>query len=157
MWKRIYIGETKKPTKERIREHEMAVCNRNHLSLVFKHCEENDHTMNFDEYNVLNQNKNTKSRKLLESFHTYSNSNSMNRSMHFSEIYRPTIKKIIKNSWFNIEYFHVLTYIYLNMSIIIYMYKLSNSFLVLAQIYGMWFYLYFTYWCKSNHNTFGIW
>ena len=95
---KVYIGETKKPTKERIREHEMAVVNRNNLSLVFKHCEENNHTMNFDEYNVLNQNKNTNSRKLLESFHSYCNSNSINRSMHFSEIYRPTMKKIIKNS-----------------------------------------------------------
>ena len=49
------------------------------------------------QYNVLNQNNYNRSRKLLESFHSYCNSYSINRSIYYSEIYRPTMKKIINN------------------------------------------------------------
>ena len=93
----------------------------------------------------MNQNKNTKPRKLLESFYLYCNSNSMNKTMHFSEIYPPTMQKIIKISWTNIEYFNVLTFSY----------NLSNSFLVLANLYGMWVYSLITYWFWTKQNTFG--
>ena len=91
----VYIGETKKQAKERIREHELAVVNRSSTSLVFKHCENENHTMNFDNYSILSQNSYAKPRKILESFYTYSNTNAFNRSTNFSEIYKPSVNKLI--------------------------------------------------------------
>ena len=60
-----------------------------------------------------------------------------------------------KNSWKNIEYFHLLTFVYLNMSMYIFLYDLSDSFLVLAKLCGMWVYLLFTYWFWTKQNMFG--
>ena len=90
----VYIGETKKQLKERTNQHIDAVRKKSNLSLIFKHCQELNHSFNFDDPKILIQNSNVRPRKFLESFFTSGNSNSLNRCINFSEIYSPIITEI---------------------------------------------------------------
>ena len=90
----VYIGETKKQLKERTNQHIDAVRKKSKLSLIFKHCQELNHSFNFDDPKILIQNSNVRPRKFLESFFTSGNSNSLNRCINFSEIYSPIITEI---------------------------------------------------------------
>lgn len=92
----VYIGETKKKVCERVNQHVAAVRNKNELSLVFKHCNENNHSINFNNPQILIQNSNVRARRFLESFFTDNNPNAFNRSMQFSEIYAPIVNKLIR-------------------------------------------------------------
>ena len=91
-----YIGETKKMLKDRVKEHKSYVNNKNKLSLIYKHANETTHNFDFDSAKVLAQNNHRNSRRLLESFYTATTSNAINRSMGFSEIYKPTINEVLK-------------------------------------------------------------
>ena len=90
----VYIGETKKQLKERTNQHIDAVRKISNLSLIFQHCQELNHSFNFDDPKILIQNSNVRPRKFLESFFTSGNSNSLNRCINFSEIYSPIITEI---------------------------------------------------------------
>ena len=82
-----YIGETKKKVCEWVNQHVAAVRNKNELSLVFKHWNENNNSINFNNPQILIQNSNVRARRFLKSFFTDNNPNAFNRSMQFSEIY----------------------------------------------------------------------
>ena len=61
----VYIGETKKKKKqlkERTNQHIDAVRKKNNLSLIFKHCQEFNHSFNFDAPKILIQNSNVRPR-----------------------------------------------------------------------------------------------
>ena len=65
----VYIGETKKKQlKERTNQHIDAVRNKSNLSLIFKHCQQFNHSFNFDAPKILIQNSNVPPRRFLESF-----------------------------------------------------------------------------------------
>ena len=76
-------------------QHAAAVNNKKKLSLVYKHCHENNHSINFNNPKILIQNNNVRARIFLESFFTSYHPSAINRSIEFSEIYVPTIKKCI--------------------------------------------------------------
>ena len=63
-------------------------------NIRLKHCQELNHSFNFDDPKILIQNSNVRPRKFLESFFTSGNSNSLNRCINFSEIYSPIITEI---------------------------------------------------------------
>ena len=67
---------------------------KSNLSFIFKHCQELNHSFNFDDPKILIQNSNVSPRKFLESFFTSGNSNSLSRCINFSEIYSPIITEI---------------------------------------------------------------
>ena len=72
-----------------------AANNKNKLPLVYKHCHGNNHSINFSNPKILIQNNNVRARIFLESFFASYHPNVINRSIEFSEIYVPTIKKCI--------------------------------------------------------------
>ena len=92
---KVYIGETRKKVKERVNQHNAAVRNKYDLSLVYKHCNDNNHSINFNDPKVLIQNNNVRSRLFLESFFTNNNPQAYNRCIQYSEIYAPTVNDII--------------------------------------------------------------
>ena len=94
----VYIGESGKQLKERVKQHEAAVRNNNVAYQVVQHCNDNNHTMDFDNVKIVNQNKNVRSRRFLEAFYSASNTNSFNRRMNFSDCYVPLLQDIIGNS-----------------------------------------------------------
>ena len=69
MNKTIYIYILiKKQVKERTNQHIDAVREESNLSLIFKHCQEFNHSFNFDAPKILLQDSNVSPRKFLESF-----------------------------------------------------------------------------------------
>ena len=94
----VYIGETGKQLKERVKQHEAAVRNNNIAYQVVQHCNDNNHTMDFDNVQIVNQNTNVRSRRFLEAFYSACNTNSFNRRMNFSDCYVPLLQDIIGNS-----------------------------------------------------------
>ena len=94
----VYIGESGKQLRERVKQHEAAVRNNNISYQVVQHCNDNNHTMDFNNIEILNQNKNVRSRRFLEAFYSASNTNSFNRRMDFSDCYVPVIQDIIGKS-----------------------------------------------------------
>ena len=82
--------------KERTNQHIDAVRKKSNLSLIFKHCQQFNHSFNFDAPKILIQNSNVRPRKFLESFFTSGNTNSLNRFINFSEIYSPIITEILQ-------------------------------------------------------------
>ena len=90
-----YIGETRKLLSERVNQHAAAVNNKNKLSLIYKHCHGNNHLINLNNPKILIHNNNVRARRFLESFFTSYHRSTINRSIEFSEIYVPTIKKCI--------------------------------------------------------------
>ena len=91
----VYIGETRKTLQERVKQHESNVRHRSSTSLVYQHCSRFNHSMQFDNAKVVINNERTRSRRYLESFHSFSNSHALNRYVEFSEIYKPIIKETI--------------------------------------------------------------
>ena len=89
----ILVKQKNSSKKERISIFD-AVRKKSNLSLIFKHCQELNHSFNFDDPKILIQNSNVRPRKFLESFFTSGNSNSLNRCINFSEIYSPIITEI---------------------------------------------------------------
>ena len=80
--------------KERTNQHIDAVREESNLSLIFKHCQEFNHSFNFDAPKILLQDSSVSPRKFLESFFTSGNSNYLKRCINFSEIYSPIITEI---------------------------------------------------------------
>ena len=69
-----YIGETGKEVTKRIAEHKRAVKRGDASSNIFSHIIETKHDINWSDASVLAQNKNNRSRKMLEAIHTLGNS-----------------------------------------------------------------------------------
>ena len=63
---------------------------------VVQHCNENNHTMDLDNVQIVNQNKNVRSRRFLEPFYNASNTNSSNRRKNLSDCYEPLLQDIIE-------------------------------------------------------------
>ena len=66
----VYIGQTKRRLKKRIKEHENSVKNQNDCA-IFNHCNENNHGMNFEKVDVLDQEKSLSKRLNSEMIHIY--------------------------------------------------------------------------------------
>ena len=92
-----YIGETCKKVKERMYQHSYNVRTETENSLVYQHCNRTGHSMLIEEPEILSTNKNSRSRRFLEAFHSKIDNNSFNRHLDFSEIYIPIIKSALCN------------------------------------------------------------
>ena len=75
----VYIGETSKIVGDRIKEHQNCVRRKYENSLIYKHVEDFRHSFNFENTKILQQSKQLGTRRNLESFYSYANSNSINR------------------------------------------------------------------------------
>ena len=62
-----------------VSEHQNCVRRKYENSLIYKHVEDFRHSFNFENTKILQQSKQLGTRRNLESFYSYANSNSINR------------------------------------------------------------------------------
>ena len=86
-----YIGETGRQVSDRMTEHKRDIRVKRTTSKVFQHIKNTRHTHTFDFENVsvLEKCTNEKVRLHLESIHTYSRCNTLNRSKTLNSAYKP--------------------------------------------------------------------
>ena len=77
-----------------MQEHKNDIGKRKELSQVFKHVRDFRHEFNFDEVKLLQVESAQRKRKLLESFYTTSNENSINRALDTPQYLKPIVKNI---------------------------------------------------------------
>ena len=80
-WESVYIGEIRKQAIERVKEHKLTIRAQNKISLIFKHIEDLNYEIDFDNVKILCHNNQVRPRRLLEAFHTENNVHSINRSV----------------------------------------------------------------------------
>ena len=81
-----------------MKQHEAAVQNNNISYQVVQYCNENTDINDFDNVQIINQNRNVRPRRFLEAFYSASNTNCFNRRMNFSDCFMPLLQDIIGNS-----------------------------------------------------------
>ena len=85
----VYVGETGRQVKDRMREHQRDIVSQKCISKVYNHVNETGHTFDFDNVRVLDNCSHSKVRLHLESMHTHMQSNPINRSLTLNNIYHP--------------------------------------------------------------------
>ena len=91
-----YIGETGKELNKRVTEHKNAVRRKDRLSKIYNHCSSTQHEFDFDNSRVLNRHKYDKNRRVLESFYSHVNQNSINRYTDIHTTYIPLVNEILQ-------------------------------------------------------------
>ena len=89
----VYIGETSKNLRPRIKEHES---NNRAESQIFHYVRDPDHAIDWNA-KVIAKFSNVRSRRFLETCYTLSNINSYNRSIDIPEVYLPTVSQVLNN------------------------------------------------------------
>ena len=87
----IYVGETGRQVKDRMKEHQADIIKKKPVSKVYMHTANTGHGFDFDNVKVLDSYSNLRTRRQLESVHYHLQSNSINRaidlnSLHFAII-----------------------------------------------------------------------
>lgn len=85
----VYVGETGRQVKDRMREHQRDVVTQKCVSKVYNHVNDTGHAFDFDNVRVLDNCSHSKVRLHLESMHTHMQSNPLNRSLTLNNIYHP--------------------------------------------------------------------
>ena len=75
----VYVGKTSKCVKDRIKEHKTAVNRKYEQSLIYQHTHQTEHHFYFHKTKVLQQQKSTGPRKILESIYSNLNPSAINR------------------------------------------------------------------------------
>ncbi|XP_076043836.1 uncharacterized protein LOC143026930 [Oratosquilla oratoria] len=81
-----YIGETGKKLSTRVKEHQRAVNRKDGSSAIFRHCQEEQHEMDWDNVGVIYRNNKKGERLFLEAW--ASDSNSVYRCINLNPIYK---------------------------------------------------------------------
>ena len=87
----VYVGETGRQVKDRMREHQNDIAKSKPLSKVYNHVNDLGHSFNFDNVSVLASSSHAKIRLNLESIHSDLQSNSINRSLTLNPIYHSVL------------------------------------------------------------------
>ena len=74
----VYVGETGRQTRDRMKEHQFDIVKKKAMSKVYKHTAETGHSFNFDDVKILDDTSNVRVRRQLESTHTHLQTNSIN-------------------------------------------------------------------------------
>jgi hypothetical protein len=89
----IYYGETGRTLGDRIHEHHLAIKRGDEKSLIYQHIKNTKHSKDWNITNIINKNiKNKGERLFLESWHTKTDNNSINRSIDMPIQYLDLIK-----------------------------------------------------------------
>ena len=83
----VYVGETGRQVKDRMREHQNDIVKAKSVSKVFNHVDQTGHSFDFDNVKVLDLASHVKTRLHLESIHTKLQPNSINRSLTLNSAY----------------------------------------------------------------------
>lgn len=71
--KKIYIGQTSQPVKERMRQHKNNIKNKSEYSAVVQHYKNNTHELNFENIKIKHSENNGQKREFLEQCEIYLN------------------------------------------------------------------------------------
>ena len=93
-----YIGETSRQLHVRIGEHKSYIRYGNDNSQIFQHVLGQNHTFNFNNTSILTQEKNARSRRILEACHTNTTQNTINRAIDIPQSYS-NLTQTLLNHW----------------------------------------------------------
>ena len=82
----VYVGETGRQVKDRMREHQRDIVTQKRVSKVYNHVSDTGHDFDFDNVKVLDNCSHYKVRLHLESIHTHLQPNPINRSLTRQQI-----------------------------------------------------------------------
>ena len=85
----VYVGETGRQVKDRMREHQSDILKAKPVSKVYSHVNASGHSFDFQNVRILDSSQHVKIRLQLESIHTELQSNPINRSLTLNNIYHP--------------------------------------------------------------------
>jgi len=91
-----YVGETKRRLQKRIEDHQ----GNDKKSIVYLHCRDNDHDMDWSGIRILDRESVWEKRRISEALHIGNSHNSLNRkedSYKISRVYKNFIRAISKN------------------------------------------------------------
>ena len=90
----VCVGETSKCVKDRIKEHKTAVNRKYEQSIIYQHTRQTEHHFDFDNTNfkVLQQQKSTGPRRILESIYSNLNPTAVNRCYQLPQQYNVIMK-----------------------------------------------------------------
>ena len=87
----VYVGETSKCVRDRIKEHKTAVNRKYEQSLLHQHVRQTEHHFDFENTKVLQLQKSTGPRRILESIYSYLNPRAINRCYQLPQQYNVII------------------------------------------------------------------
>ena len=90
----IYVGETGRQVKDRMKEHQADIIKKKPVSKVYMHTANAGHGFDFDNVKVLDSCSNLRTRRQLESVHTHLQSNSINRAIDLNSSYFPIVNNL---------------------------------------------------------------
>ena len=85
---KVYIGQTSRSLKSRVKEHVRAVATEDKNSLLAKHCAETQHSFDFEQTQIIDREKQWHKRLFLEAWHSVADSNSINEHIQIARSYR---------------------------------------------------------------------
>ena len=85
---KVYIGQTSRALRSRIREHKRAVFTGEENSLLARHCLQNKHEFDFDDVKIMDGYSQWSCRLFLEAWHSISEPNSINDHIHIPDMYK---------------------------------------------------------------------
>ena len=93
----VYIGETRKNLRDRVKEHSDYVRKQEGHSQVYQHVRQTRHSIGWQNVSVLTRNNNNHQRKFLEACYTISNSKAYNRSQGISDHYKHFVVPLLQH------------------------------------------------------------
>ena len=92
-----YIGETGRNLHVRMTEHQRDIRNQKPNSQVYQHHAETGHSFKFEDVEIIHKCQNTFTRRVLESYHTHIEPNSINRAYDVNQAFIPLVDKYLTN------------------------------------------------------------
>ena len=92
---KVYIGETGRNVQTRMEEHRKDITKKKDVSLVYQHHKETKHSFDFDNVKILHKSTNFRTRRILESYYTHAETNSINRAYDVNQTFTPIIDKFL--------------------------------------------------------------
>jgi len=75
---KVYIGETKQNLSQRLKQHDYDIRTKKENTAIAEHCKNENHKIDLNNITIIDKEKNTTKRKLLEAFHISKNKRSIN-------------------------------------------------------------------------------
>ena len=91
-----YIGETGRNVSMRMNEHKKDIEKKKDTSQIYQHIGATGHTFDFDGVKILHKNQNMTTRRILESYYTHADGNSINRAFDVNQAFVPIVNKFMK-------------------------------------------------------------
>ena len=86
--RKVYIGQTSRALKTRIKEHSKAIFTLDKNSLLAQHHIENQHEIDLINVEILDHAQQWNNRLFLEAWHSVQNVNSINEHIYFPNVYK---------------------------------------------------------------------